>query len=256
MPAIKFASKDAIPEELREFAVEDGEQFSVNVVPKVRLDEFRDKNVTLSQQIETLTPIMARVKEIAGDDLDAFANEISELKGISQRVADGELKTTEDIEKAVTERVAAVKDGYEANQKSERDLRIKAENDAKGFKTALDRTEVRHAITAAVIAPDSGVRPEALGDILERAYKLFHWENGKPVPKNGESTIFGADGSAPMTPKEWVVKLRDEAPYFFAGNGGGGANGGKDTKHGMSVADIAKLTPQQKLALANGTLKL
>lgn len=256
MPALTFATKDEIPEGLREFATEADGKFTVKVAPEAKLNEFRDKNITLSQQIEQAGPLLARVKEIAGDDLDAFANQFEELKGIAQRVNDGELKTTEDIEKAVAERVAAVKDGYEANQKSERELRLKAENDAKNFRSALDRTEIRHAITAAVIAPTSGVRPEALGDILERAYKLFHWENGKPIPKNGESTIYGADGAEPMTPNEWIVKLRDEAPYFFAGNGGGGANGGKDTKHGMSAADVAKLTPQQKLALANGTLKL
>lgn len=253
MPAIKFDTKEAIPEGLREFATEseDG-KFTVKVAPEAKLNEFRDKNITLSQQIETLTPTLARVKEIAGEDLDAFANKVSELESIAQRVADGELKTTEDIEKAVAERAKAMKDGYESNQKAERDLRTKAEKERDEARSALDRTEVRHAITAAVIAPNSGVRPEALGDILERAYKLFKWVNGKPVPMNGESTVFGADGAEPMTPSEWIAKLRDEAPYFFAGNGGGGANGGRDTKHGMTQAEIAKLTPAQKLALANG----
>jgi hypothetical protein len=253
MPAITFESKDAIPEGLREFATEgeDG-KFSVKVAPEAKLSEFRDKNVQLSQQIETLTPTLARVKEIAGEDLDAFANELGELKSIAQRVTDGELKTTEDIEKAVAERVKAVKDGYEQNQKAERDQRTKAERERDEANAQLAQTNVRHAITAAVIAPNSGVRPEALGDILERAYKLFKWENGKPIPKNGESTIFGGDGAEPMTPSEWIVKLRDEAPYFFAGNGGGGASGGRDNKHGLSAAEIAKLTPEQKLALANG----
>lgn len=253
MPAIKFDTKEAIPEGLREFASEgeDG-KFVVKVAPEAKLTEFREKNIALNQQIETLAPVMARVKEIAGDDLDVFANELSELKSIAQRVTDGDLKTTEDIERAVAERVTAVKEGYEQNQRSERDLRTKAEKDRDELKGALDRTNVRHAVTAAVIDPTSGIRPEALGDILERAYKLFHWENNKPIPKNGESTIYGSDSAEPMTPKEWLAKLRDEAPYFFNGNGGGGANGGKDTKHGFTSAEIAKMTPEQKLALANG----
>ncbi len=251
MPVITFESKEAIPEGLREFATETEGKFTVKVAPEVKLNEFRDKNIALSQQIETLTPVMARIKEIAGEDLDVFANELTELKSIAQRVSDGELKTTEDIEKAVAERVKAVKDGYEQNQKSERDLRTKAERDRDELKVALDHTNIRHAITASVIAPNSGVRPEALGDILERAYKLFKWVDGKPVPMNGESTIFGADGSEPMTPKEWLTKLRDEAPYFFQGNGGGGASGGTTSKHGLSAAEIAKLSPAQKLALAN-----
>lgn len=253
MPTITFESKDAIPEGLREFAAEgeDG-KFTVKVAPDAKLSEFRDKNIALSQQLETITPLLARVKEIAGDDLDVFSNELSELKSIAQRVNDGELKTTEDIEAAVAERVKAVKEGYETNQRAERTERTKAETERDQANAALAQTNVRHAITAAVISPNSGVRPEALGDILERAYKLFKWENGKPIPKIGESTIFGADGAEAMSPAEWIVKLRDDAPYFFAGNGGGGASGGRDSKHGLSSAEIAKLTPEQKLALANG----
>lgn len=252
MPVITFDNKDAIPEGLREYATEADGKFTVKVAPEAKLAEFRDKNIQLSQQIESLTPTMARIKEIAGDDLDAFTNQFQELKSIAQRVQDGELKTTEDIEKAVAERVKAVKEGYEQNQKAERDLRIKAEQDVQTLKGSLERTEVRHAVTAAVIAPDSGVRPEALGDILERAYKLFRWVDGKPVPMNGESTIYGADGTSPMTPREWLSKLRDDAPYFFKGNNGGGASGSQTGKHGLSAADIAKLTPEEKLRIANG----
>lgn len=253
MPTISFDTKEAIPEGLREFAVEaDGGKFTVKVAPDAKLVEFREKNITLSQTLETLTPTLARVKEIAGEDLDAFATQLGELKTIAQRVTDGELKTTDDIEKAVAERVKALKDGYEQNQKAERGERTKAERERDELSGQLSQTNVRHAITSAVIAPNSGVRPEALGDVLERAYKLFKWENGKPIPKVGEATVFGADGAEPMTPSEWIVKLRDEAPYFFAGNGGAGANGGTNTKHGLTTAEIAKLTPEQKLALANG----
>jgi hypothetical protein len=252
MPVITFDTKEAIPEGLRDNATEGADgKFSIKVVPEEKLNEFREKNITLSQQIETLTPIMARVKNIAGDDLDAFENSYNELRTISQRVQDGELKTTDDIEKAVADRVKAVKDGYETNQKSERDQRTRAEGERDSLKTALDHTNIRHSITAAVIHPESGIRPEALGDVLERSYKLFKWVDGKPVPMSGESTIFGADGAAPMTPSEWLLKLRDEAPYFFKGNGGGGASGGTGTKHGVSAAEIAKMTPEQKLALAN-----
>jgi hypothetical protein len=38
-----------------------------------------------------------------------------------------------------------------------------------------------------VIVPESGVRPEALPDVLERAYRLFKIEDDQIVPKKGES---------------------------------------------------------------------
>ncbi len=103
-----------------------------------------------------------------------------------------------------------------------------------------------------MIDPNSGVRPEALHDIATRAYALFKFEDGKMVPKSGEATIYGSDGASPMTVSEWLVKLRNEAPHYFKGNNGGGAAGGKDDKiGGYTQAQIAAMTPQQKLALAN-----
>jgi hypothetical protein len=48
-----------------------------------------------------------------------------------------------------------------------------------------------------------------------------------------------------MTPAEWLVKLRDQAPHYFKGNGGGGAAGGKDEKiGGMSAEQIARSRPK------------
>ena len=256
MPSITFATKEAIPEGLREYAVdsEDG-QFTVKVVPEVKLNEFRDRNVSMAQQLETLGPVVARIKTLAGDDLDAFETDLSGLRDIAKRVNDGELKTNDQIEQAVADRIKAVKDGYESNERAERERRTNAEAKVQTLQQRLDQTEIRSGVTNVVIHPESGVRPEALPDILQRAYNLFKVEDGKPVPKNGESTIFGNNGADPMTFAEWIVKLRDEAPHYFKGNNGGGADGGKGTKvGGFSKAEIDKLSPQQKLNLANGTL--
>lgn len=256
MPSISYATKDDVPEGLREFAKEseDG-KFTVKVVAEAKLDEFRNKNITLSQQIETMGPVVARIKALAGDDIDAFETDLQGLRDIAQRVNDGELKTNDQIEAAVADRIKAVKDGYEANEKAERDKRVAAEGRVQTLQQRLDQTEVRHGITNVVIHPESGVRPEALPDILERAYKLFKIVDGKPVPMNGEATIYGANGADPMSYAEWIVKLRDEAPHYFKGNSGGGADGGKQTKQGgFTAAEIAKMSPAQKLAIANGTL--
>lgn len=256
MPSISYATKEEIPQGLQEFATEgeDG-KFVVKVVAEAKLNEFRERNVTLAQQIETMGPVVARIKTLAGDDIDAFETDVAGLRDIAKRVEDGELKTNDQIEQAVADRIKAVRDGYEANEKAEREKRVAAEGKVLTLQQRLDQTEVRHGITNVVIHPESGVRPEALPDILERAYKLFKMEDGKPVPKNGEATVYGASGADPMTYAEWIVKLRDEAPHYFKGNAGGDANGGKQTKQGgFTAAEIAGMTPQQKLAIANGTL--
>ena len=252
MPVITFDTIDAVPAGLKEYAKTEDGKVTVNVAPSVKLDEFRNKNIELSQQLEQLGPTLARVKEIAGDDLDAFTTDLQGLRDIARRVQDGELKTNDQIESAVQDRIKAVKDGYEDNAKALRTELQAEKTKALTLEQRLNQTRIDKDVTSVVILPDSGVRPEALPDLLQRAYRLFKVEGDKLVPKNGEATIYGANGADPMTVSEWLVKLRDEAPHYFKGNTGGGANGGKDGKvGGFSAAEIAKMSPQQKLALAN-----
>jgi predicted phage tail protein len=217
-----------------------------------KLDEFRERNIEMARKLEQLEPAMERYKNLVGDNPDEFGVELTALRDVNKRVKDGELKTHDEIEQAIQDRVKAIRDGYEDNAKALRTEAQTFRQRADTLAQELDRTKVAGEVTAAVIAPDSGVRPEALPDVLERAYRLFKVENGSLVPKQGEATIFGSNGADPMTPAEWLVKLRDQAPHYFKGNGGGGAAGGKDEKiGGMSAEQIARLSPEAKLALAN-----
>lgn len=258
MPIIHFDNLEAVPIGLKEFAKSNDEsgKIEVNVVPSVKLDEFRNKNIELSQQLETAGPVLARIKEIAGDDLDAFTTDIQGLRDIAKRVQDGELRTNDQIESAVADRIKAMKDGYESNAKAQREQIVDLTTKAETFQQKLIRTQIDKDVTTVIIQPDSGVRPEALPDILTRAYSLFKVEDGKLIPKNGEAVIYGANGADAMTVQEWLVKLRDQAPHYFKGNNGGGAAGGKDGKiGGFSQEQISKMSPQAKLALANSQKK-
>lgn len=256
MPIINFNSMDEVPAELREYAKADEEtgKVGVNVVPNQKLVEFREKNIDLSKKLEAVSPILDRVKKIAGEDFDAFEGQLSELRQIAQRVQDGELKTDDQIENAVQDRIKVLKDGYDQNSKALAKELAEANQKAQTLTEQLNRTRIDKEVTASVIIPESGVRPEALPDVLQRAYALFKIEEGKLVPKKGESVIYGSDGASPMTVTEWLVKLRDEAPHYFKGNGGGGAAGGREEKiGGMTAAQIAQLSPMQRLELANKT---
>lgn len=256
MPIINFSSIDEVPAELRDYAKNNEEtgKVEVNVVPNQKLVEFREKNIDLSKRIEAMSPFVDRVKKIAGDDFDAFEGQLVELRQIAQRVQDGELKTDDQIENAVQDRIKVLKDGYDQNQKALARELAEANKQAQTLGEQLNRTRIDKEVTAAVIVPESGVRPEALPDVLQRAYSLFKVEDGKLVPKKGESVVYGSDGASPMSVTEWLVKLRDEAPHYFKGNNGGGANGGRDEKTGgFTAAQIASMTPMQRLELANKT---
>lgn len=256
MPIINFDTLEEVPAELREYAKEDDAtgKFGVNVVPNAKLVEFRDKNIDLSKKLEAVTPTLARVQEIAGEDLDAFVNDLNGLRDIAQRVKDGELKTDDQIEAAVQDRIKVLKDGYEENSKSLRKELVDSQQKAVTLTERLNRTHIDKEVTAAVIVADSGIRMEALPDVLQRAYAIFKIEDGALVPKRGESVIYGSDGASPMSVTEWLAKLRDEAPHYFKSNAGGGAAGGKEEKiGGMTAAQIAALSPMQRLELANKT---
>lgn len=253
MPIINFDSVEAVPEGLKEYAKEgeDG-KVTVNVVANAKLDEFREKNIDLSKQLEAVSPVLDRIKKIAGDDLDQFETDISGLRDIARRVQDGELKTDDQIENAVQDRIKVIKDGYDQNQKALARELAEEKQKATTLGERLIRSRIDKEVTAVVIVPESGVRTEALPDVLERAYRLFKVEDDALVPKKGESVIYGADGASPMTVNEWLVKLRDEAPHYFKGNGGGGAGGGKDEKvGGLSAKELATMSPQARLDLAN-----
>jgi hypothetical protein len=256
MPIINFNSLEEVPEGLREGAKADENtgKFAINVVLNSKLDEFRERNVTQSKRLETLEPAFERYKAVVGDDVSNFENELTQLRDTKKRVDDGELKTNDQIEQAVADRIKAVKDGYEETNRAARSEATSFKQKAEELKTRLDKTRIDKEVTAAVIVPESGVRPEALPDVLERAYRLFKVEDEKIVPKNGEAIVYGNNGADPMTPTEWLAKLRTEAPHYFKGNNGGGAGGGNGDKiGGYSKQQVAGMSAAQKLALANDT---
>ena len=253
MPEIFFDSLDAVPADFRDIAkTGEGGKISINVVAKTKLDEFRDTNIAVSAERDKLKTTVEKLSAIVGEDADAFSTELEGLRATAQQVADGKLKGNDSIEKEVANRVASMKTDYEnrlqAQGKETKAWQEKAESAEGKFR----RSVVAQAVTNAVVAEGSGADPKALPDILERAYKVFHVEdNGALVPKEGEATIYGGDGTTPQTPSEWLGKLKESAPYFFKRSTGADAGGnGKGLPGGISQADFDKLSGAEKLALA------
>jgi len=97
--------------------------------------------------------------------------------------------------------------------------------------------------------------PAALPDILSRAASTFVVQpDGSIIPKRGDTVVYGADGVTPMTVKEWLTKLVQEAAYLGKPSTGGGANGtvpgGAGQKYGMSDAAFNALPAQERIRLA------
>lgn len=250
MPDVKFKSLDEVPEGLREHAKQVDGAFVINVVPKVKLDEFRETNISLAQERDALKTRVQGLAEIVGEDPEKFKTELEALRHTDQLVKDGKLKGSDAVENAVQERLENVKTSYE-QQLAEMGQKLEAANQrGNDFESKFKRSQIDREITNAVLAKDSGVNPQALPDILARAYGVYQVkDDGTLVAMKGDAVIYGSDGATPMSPKEWLTKLLAEAPYLGLSSNGGGAFGDRgDTVGGMSKEEFNKLDPATRIA--------
>lgn len=256
MPDIVFESEEKIPEGLKghEKKLEDG-TYVVKVAPAAKIDEFRTKNIELSKERDTLADFASKAKNYVGEDLEAFEAELVNLRKTSQEVKDGKLKASGDVEAEVVRRVESMKKGFEDQLSSKAKENGELTKKVSLIESKWKQSKIDRYVTDAVLDEKNGADPRALNDILSHAYSVFKVRQDEAiVPMDGEAVIYGADGATPMTPSEWLAKLRENAPYFFKNSNGGGAAGGQGNKKfgGMSEADFSKLTPIQKLQIANG----
>lgn len=253
MPELTFEALDSIPDGLKEVAVQKDGKFVVDVVPGKKLAEFRDNNIAIAKERDALKARWEQVAPLVGEDLDAFKASLTELQSVHQQVKDGKLTAKSDIEAEVTRRVDAMKANYESRLQEEGKLRAQAQAAAQESDAKFKRSIVERYVTDAVLNEKSGAIPSALPDILERAAKVFKvGDDGKLIAREGDAIIYGADGATPMTPIEWLGKLKADAPYFFKGSTGGGAAGGQQANApgGLSQVEFLKLPAAERLRLA------
>lgn len=255
MPDLLYKTLAEVPEELKAEATQKDGQYVVSVVPKTKLDEFRNNNIALSRERDELKNKVTTYSSLVGEDPEKAKGELNELRTTYQRVKDGSLKGSDAIEAAVKERIKDTETNYQGQlatlgtKLQEKDASVAALADQ------LNRSLIDRDVTNAVLAGDSGVNPAALPDILTRAYGTFKVVNGQLVAKSGDAVIYGSDGVTPLKPKEWLAKVLKDSPYLGKQSAGGGANGGGnggeggDPYYGMGKEAYDKLLPAAKLNL-------
>ena len=200
---------DGVPEGVRDSYVERDGKFHLSVegmVPKDRLDEFRNNNVTLKRQIEELT------SRFDGVDPDQFR----ELSAKAQKERDKKLIDAGKVDELVAERVAAMRSDFD---KQLGDLTAREQAANKQLESLLIDGAIRDN------AMKAGVRPTAIDDVLLRGRSVFRLQDGKPIPMDGDKPIYGKSGD-PMGIDEWVGSLTDRAPHLFEPSQGGGSKQG------------------------------
>ena len=247
MPELAFDSLDKVPEELREHAVEQDEKVLINVVPKTKLDEFRENNINIAKERDELNQKYSKVQEVVGEDLDEFQKQYNDLLETKRLVEAGELVKNTSLDEAVQKRTAEMKSDLEGKIKSLEQDRNAWKEQTHSLQNRYNQREIDRYVTEAVLDPELGARPEALPDILRRAHDAFTVkDDGSIIPMENDQVVYGSDGTSPMTNKEWLLKMKKEAPHFFKGSSGGDAGGGGGSVPGgsskLSAEQISKLS--------------
>jgi hypothetical protein len=200
-------------------------------VSKSKVDEFRDNNVSLKQQIEEMTDKFGNV------DLDKYTALMEK-----EALDDGKKRITmEKVDEIVAERTRAMK--------AEHDNQLQALMGAnEGLNGQLNGLLIDGAIRSA--AAEAKVRGAAMEDVVLRAKQTFQVVDGKAVAHDADGkVIYGKDGSNPLSTSEWISGLKTTADHLFESSKGGGAGGGDQKPNSQqNVTDTTGMSPLQKIS--------
>lgn len=208
-------------ESVQEHYAKEGDNYHLQakgLVPKSRLDEFRDNNIQLKSANEKFETDLADLqKQLAdaskgGDNVDAV------------------------VEAKLKKRVEALTAEYDGKISELSEGKTKAEK-------TLSKMLVGDAVSREAI--EAGVQSTALEDVLTRANKVFKVVEGKATPFDGDDIIYGKDGVTPLTVKDWLAGQAVSAPHLFKPSNGAGAT---NENKGDGVATKQTLTSTQKIA--------
>ena len=208
-------SLDSIPEALHEHYAESDGQYVLDHDGGDRVKEFRDNNITLRQENETLT---ANLDKYKGIDVEKY----TELQTLERQKRDKELVESGDVETLINEKLETVKTDYEKRMADLNDALDKTRGE-------LVATKVTDVLKTA--AADAGVNPKALSDTVKLASDDWQLRDGSPVHVRDNEVVLSADTPGqPMGMGEYFKNMLNEKPYLF--NGSSGAGGSDSTNAG------------------------
>jgi len=222
-----------VPEGLRDhYVLKDGKYVldADGLVPKSRLDEFRDNNVNLTKEIQKMKELYKGIDDPEkARQAQAQIQELEDLKLFKE----GKL----DLEGFVSNRVSRMEKDYSAqiealNGQVKQTAEAKAALHSKLAMTLIESEVMKSLSDLAVI------RPGAATDISSRAHSAFTInDTGEIVAREN---FYGKDGK-PLQPKEFVQSLVKDAPFLFesaSGHGGRGGAGNHMIGKTISIGDL------------------
>ena len=193
------------------------------VVPKSRLDEFRNNNINLAKERDTLKAELEKFKNI---DPEKCAEATKKLQAIEEK----KLIEAGQLDEVVKQRTERMKIDFENQLKAIQKAHNADKERLKALTERLATVTIDNEVTK-VVSELSTPRKGAMTDIMARARSMFALdENGNPVAKDSDGQqVYGKEGQ-PLTIKEWAGELVQNAPFLFEPSQGSGAQGGEQSR--------------------------
>jgi hypothetical protein len=185
-----------------------------------------------------LTGLKTKFEGIDPDDVRKLKDRVKGLDEI-------DIYDKQGFEALLTKRTQSMKEDHDRVLAArEREL-----SQVKETLTATDRKWREDRIKTALLAAatKAGVDKHAMPDAVQRGLQVFVDldEHGNVIAKNGEDVRYGKDGVSPLSPDEWLLGLKPEAPHLWPASSGGGAPG---HHNGVQGTDYSKITsPTERL---------
>ncbi len=253
----KFTKVEEIPESDKALYVERDESGAKvwvadfeGCVDVAQLNQFRTNNISLQKQKADLE---ARFDGVDPEEARALKAQVA---GLSQDELKEVLKKGKNIDEVVAARTKTMQEDHVKQITAKDQLLARTQ-------TQLQDLLINQAVIEE--ATKVGLKPTAQLDIATRARQTFKLDaSGKVVgyESDGRTLAYGKDAQ-PLTVKEWVEKMRTEAPHCFEDSKGGGAggDGGGNNKGGAGGKNPFKkgtvdfnITNQMKMRKENPAL--
>lgn len=230
MPVINIdeTAFGGLPDDMKALAKKDEAtgRFAIDVVEAA----FREKNIGLAKERDTLNNSLTSIYEAVGGEKDPgkLKEAFGELNTYRKRVSDKDLIENSSFEKALETRTKEMATSHEQQiggfQKTIAEQQAAlAQMEAQG-----NANELRYQIQLLLSHPDSEFNPLATPDIVNRANGVWKKnKEGKWVATNGSELLYD-EAANPLTFETWLKKVATDAPYYLKQSGGGGAGGGRN----------------------------
>lgn len=196
------------------------------MAPKERVDEFRNNNIRLDNEIKKLKEDLARFEGIDPEKVKETEHKIKKAEE-DKLIAKGE------HERVFNERIAILKKEHEGQLKA-KDAKI---SELEGTLTKTQKDRDHYIITRELAsALEKEFQPGSSKVLEPHALSQFTVKDGKVIALNADGTTrYGKDAVTPLSLRDWAVDYAEQngTKWMIRGSSGSGSGNGERVPGGV-----------------------